>query len=150
MPEIPESCGALCLKRNDASFHIAIFVFFKTKTGIESQENIAVLKRGMSQSHASWSSKDWSLKSNWQRFVVEDAGQRSQDQVEGLETLSKVERDFSQRGRTGYTRERKEKTPGPKVARKVRKEKPKYTLCRKVWLTTPKLKTVTDADSGKF
>ena len=39
MQEIPESCGALCLKRNDASFRITIFVFSKTETSTEIQEN---------------------------------------------------------------------------------------------------------------
>ena len=79
MEEIPERCGALCLKRNDASFHVTILVLSKTKTDIESQENIAVLKRAMSQKHVGWSSKDWNSKSNWQRSAVEDAGQSSQD-----------------------------------------------------------------------
>ena len=39
-----------------------------------------MLKRAMTQRHASWSSKDWRSKSNWQRSAVEDAGQSSKDQ----------------------------------------------------------------------
>ena len=37
------------------------------------RENIAVLKRFMTQRHAGWSSKDCSSKSNWQRSAIEDA-----------------------------------------------------------------------------
>ena len=77
--EIPESCDALCLNRNDASFHITIFIHTEAKTGIESQENIVVLKRAMSQRHDGWSSKGWKSKSHWQRSAVEDAGQSSKD-----------------------------------------------------------------------
>ena len=68
--------------------------------------------------------------------------------MEKLETSSKVERYFPQRGRTGYTREGKRKTPGPKVAKKVRTEKPQSMLYRKVWPKMPKLETVTNPDSG--
>ena len=89
MQDIPESCGAFCLKRNDASFHITILVFSKTKTSIESQENIAVLKRPMSQRHAGWSSKDWNSKSNRQRSAVEDAGQSSQDKCKSSKPRAK-------------------------------------------------------------
>ena len=38
MKEITDIFGALYLKRNDASFHLTVFVSFKTKSDIESQE----------------------------------------------------------------------------------------------------------------
>ena len=40
MEEVPEICGALRLKRNDASLHFTILVSFKTKTDIESQKTL--------------------------------------------------------------------------------------------------------------
>ena len=86
---IHENCDTLCLKRCDSSFHITIFVFSKTKIGIESQENIAVLKRAMTQRHAGWSSKDWSSESNWQRSAIEDAGQSSKDQRKNSKSRAK-------------------------------------------------------------
>ena len=43
-------------------------------------------------------------------------------QVEKLDTSSKMERDFPQRGRTGYIDERKEKHLGPKLQVKFEKK----------------------------
>ena len=140
--ENPEICGALCLKRDDASFHVTIFVLSKRK-------QVSKVRKKHCRTHAGGSSKDWSRKSNWQRSAVEDAGQSSQDMWKSSKPRAKWKDIFHNMEELG-TLVKEKKTQGLKFARKVRKEKPRYTQCRKLWLTTPKLKTVTKADSGKL
>ena len=97
MEEILEICGALCLKPNDASFHITILVSFKTKTDIESQENIAVLQKARRLVIKRLELDIQLAALRRRRCRTELAGQ-----VEKLETSSKVEGYFPQRGGTGY------------------------------------------------
>ena len=107
--EIHESCGALFLRvsMSPSSSSPRRQLVWKVR-----------LKRGMSQSHASWSSKDWNSRSNWQRSAVEGAGQSSQDKWKSSKHRAKWKEI---RGRTGYTRERKEKHLGQELQRKFDK-----------------------------
>ena len=68
--------AGLMSRMNEGVRCVSILPFFLTKTqaGIESQKNIAVLKRAMTQRHAGWSSKDWKSKSCWRSSPAEEVG----------------------------------------------------------------------------
>ena len=138
--EIPDSCETICLKRNNVSFHITIFVFSKTKTGIESQGKHCRTQTRHHPKACRLVIKGLELKIQLAALRRRRCPTEVEGPVEKLETSSKMELG---------TLEKEKKTLGLKAARHVPKVKPRYTLCGKVWLTTPKLKTVTKAGSGK-
>ena len=104
------------LKRNDASFHTTFLVSFKTKTDVESQENIAVLLRAKSEKNSGWSSKNWNTKANWQRSAVEDA---SSERSSKLAKWKENSHNGVELGMLVYEKE----TLGSKVARRAQKKK---------------------------
>ena len=137
MEEIPERCGALCLKRNDASFHVTILVLSKTKTDIESQKaRRLVIKR-------------LELEIQLAALRRRRCGTELAGEEEKLETSCKVERDFPHLGGTGYARERQDKHLDQKLQGKFEKRN-RNTPRRKVWLKTPMLKTVINPGSGNL
>ena len=96
------------------------------------RKNSAALERAMSKKNACWSSKRLELESQLAALRRRRCRTELTRQVEKLETSSTMERYFPQVGGTVYARERKRKAPGSKDARKAQKEKPKFSLFRKV------------------
>ena len=150
MEEIPEICGALCLKRNDSSFHITILVSFKTKTDIESQEKHCSTRTSDVQKARRLVIKRLELEIHLAALRCRRCRTELAGQVEKLETSSKMEEISLDVEETGYARERKEKHLDEKLQGRFKKRKPRYTLSRKVWLKRRKLTTVPDPDSGEL
>ena len=107
------------------------------------REHSAVIKRATAQWHAWWSSKDRGSKIQLAAFRHRRCQTKLKGPMDKREIPRQAQRCSPQRGRTGHTRERKEEHLGQKLG-----TEPKYAPCREVWLTTPKLKTVTKARSG--
>ena len=131
-------------------FHFTIFVSFKTETDIESQENIAVLKRAMSKKHAGWSSKDLNSKSNWQRSAVEDAGQSSQDKWKSSKSRAKWKDISHTEEELGVLVKEKKSNLINSCKESSKRETEIYSKSDGMAGKTPNLMTVTDPDSGEL
>ena len=119
---IRESCDTLCLMNNVSCVSIPIFILSKTEAGIESQENIAALKRAMTHRHAGWSSKDWTIPHPTCRRPPLKMPDRARKTNEKARNLEQSGRRFPTRWRDWVCRERKEKHSGQSCKDSAKRE----------------------------
>ena len=78
--EFCEVDDAFCFKRKNESFYFPVIFSRTSEIEIKGEEASSSLEeRAMTRKNASWSSREWHSKRNWQRSPFDAGAQSSQD-----------------------------------------------------------------------